>query len=290
MIKKKDFKILLDKLLQKELEELRKRFRPYKRKPFLRNKVIIDLDLKCKSKNTLGYYENTRANKRQWKYEHKIFLTKLSRSYYEMYCDDFNDKKRGIKYLREIIRHELIHAFVYEEFEEWDVIEGCHGDYSPIYLACLYWSGLNSPYPYTNKFKESDLYKNIEKCKNYDVVCMYLNRYIFDLERSVRKINEKLNSDSNNYKNLKISFNSYEAGIIKKTYASCIVRRKNDNGMCIGKAVEMTLGIGFLVTPNDIESNYERKFDNNSMATIHLETACYLVNNEFKQKTIIREN
>lgn len=96
MIKKKDFKILLDKLLQKELEDLRKRFRPYKRKSFLRNKVIIDLDLRCKRKNTLGYYENTRANERQWKYEHKIFLTKLSRSYYEMYCNDFNDKKRGI--------------------------------------------------------------------------------------------------------------------------------------------------------------------------------------------------
>lgn len=290
MIRKKEFKILLDKLLQKELEELRKRFRPYKRKLFLRNKVIIDLDLRCKGKNTLGYYENTRANERQWKYEHKIFLTKLSRSYYEMYCNDFNDKKRGIECLRETIRHELIHAFVYEEFDEWKMIEGCNRDYSPIFLACLHWSGLDSPYPYTNKFKESDLYKNIEKCKNYDMVYMYLVHYIGDIERSVRKINEKLNSDSNNYKNLKISFNYYEAGIIKKTYSSCTVRRKKDNGMCIGKAVEMDLGIGFLVTPNDIELNYERKFNNNSMATSHLETAYYLINNELKQKTIIRES
>lgn len=290
MIKKKEFKILLDKLLQKELDELRKRFRPYKRKPFLRNRVIIDLDLKCKEKNTLGYYKNTRENKRQWKYEHKIFLTKLSRSYYEMYCNNFNDKKRGIKRLRETIRHELIHAFVYEEFDEWEMIEGCNRDYSPIFLACLHWSGLDSPYPYTNKFKESDLYKNIEKCKNYDMVYMYLVHYIGDLERSVRKINENLSTDSNNYKKLNISFNHYEAGIIKKAYASCIVRRKKGNEMRIEKAVEMDLGIGFLVTPNDIELNYERKFNNNSMATIHLETAWYLVNNELKQKTIIREN
>ncbi len=290
MIKKKEFKILLDKLLQKELDELRKRFRPYKRKPFLRNRVIIDLDLKCKEKNTLGYYKNTRENKRQWKYEHKIFLTKLSRSYYEMYCNNFNDKKRGIKRLRETIRHELIHAFVYEEFDEWEMIEGCNRDYSPIFLACLHWSGLDSPYPYTNKFKESDLYKNIEKCKNYDMVYMYLVHYIGDLERSVRKINKNLSTDSNNYKKLNISFNHYEAGIIKKAYASCIVRRKKGNEMRIEKAVEMDLGIGFLVTPNDIELNYERKFNNNSMATIHLETAWYLVNNELKQKTIIREN
>lgn len=290
MIKKKEFKILLDKLLQKELDELRKRFRPYKRKPFLRNRVIIDLDLKCKEKNTLGYYKNTRENKRQWKYEHKIFLTKLSRSYYEMYCNNFNDKKRGIKRLRETIRHELIHAFVYEEFDEWEMIEGCNRDYSPIFLACLHWSGLDSPYPYTNKFKESDLYKNIEKCKNYDMVYMYLVHYIGDLERSVRKINENLSTDSNNYKKLNISFNHYEAGIIKKAYASCIVRRKKGNEMRIEKAVEMDLGIGFLVTPNDIELNYERKFNNNSMATIHLETAWYLINNELKQKTIIRES
>ncbi|MEN8078212.1 hypothetical protein ABFP60_14695 [Clostridioides difficile] len=290
MIRKKDFTILLDKLLKKELEELRKRFRPYKRKPFLRNKVTIDLDLKYKSKNTLGYYKNTRTDERKWKYEHKIFLTKLSRSYYEMYCNGFNDKKSGIKHLREIIRHELIHAFVYEEFDEWVEIEGCNRDYSPIFLACLHWSGLNSPYPYTNKFKESNLYKNVEKCKNYDMVYMYLVHYIGDLERITRKINKKLNTNSNNYKKLNISFNHYEAGIIKKTYASYIVRRKKDNGMCIGKAIEMDLGIGFLVTPNDIELSYERKFNNNSMAITHSEIACYLVNNEFKQKTIIRES
>lgn len=290
MIKKKEFKILLDKLLQKELEELRKKFRPYKRKPFLRNKVTIDLDLNCRRKNTLGYYENTREDKRQWKYEHKIFLTKLSRSYYEMYCNNFNDKKRGIKRLRETIRHELIHAFVYEEFDEWEMIEGCNRDYSPIFLACLYWSGLDSPYPYTNKFKESNLYKNIEKCKSYDMVYMYLVHYIFDLERITRKINKKLNDDVRNYKNLKISFNHYEAGMIKKYYSSCIIKRKKDNGICIEKGAEMDLGIGFLVTPNDIVSNYERKFDNESMAKVHLETANYVIDNEFKQKTIIRES
>ena len=290
MIRKKEFKILLDKLLQKELEELRKRFRPYKRKPFLRNKVIIDLDLKCKGKNTLGYYENTRADNRLWKYEHKIFLTKLSRSYYEMYCNEFNNKKRGIKQLRETIRHELIHAFVYEEFDEWEIIEGCNRDYSPIFLACLHWSGLDSPYPYTNKFKESDLYKNIEKCKNYDMVCMYLIDYIGSLERITRKINKKLNNDTNNYKNLKISFNHYEAGMIKKGYISCITRSKKENSIYIQKVSEMTLGIGFLVTPKDIIDNFERKFDNGSMAISHSEMAGYVIGNELKQKIIIRES
>ncbi|WP_195949288.1 hypothetical protein [Clostridium saudiense] len=290
MIRKKEFKILLDKLLQKELEELRKRFRPYKRKPFLRNKVTIDLDLKCKEKNTLGYYKNTRENKRQWKYEHKIFLTKLSRKRYETYCNVINDKKWGVEYLREIIRHELIHAFVYEEFDEWEMIEGCNRDYSPIFLACLHWSGLDSPYPYTNKFKESDLYKNIEKCKNYDMVYMYLVHYIGDLERSVRKINEKLNTDSNNYKKLNISFNHYEAGMIKKSYVSCITRSKKDNNIYIQKASEMTLGIGFLVTQKDIIDNFERKFNNGSMAISHSEMAWYVIGNELKQKIIIRES
>lgn len=290
MIRKKEFKILLDKLLKKELEELRKRFRPYKRKPFLRNKVTIDLDLKCKEKNTLGYYKNTRENKRQWKYEHKIFLTKLSRKRYETYCNVINDKKWGVEYLREIIRHELIHAFVYEEFDEWEMIEGCNRDYSPIFLACLHWSGLDSPYPYTNKFKESDLYKNIEKCKNYDMVYMYLVHYIGDLERSVRKINEKLNTDSNNYKKLNISFNHYEAGMIKKSYVSCITRSKKDNNIYIQKASEMTLGIGFLVTQKDIIDNFERKFNNGSMAISHSEMAWYVIGNELKQKIIIRES
>lgn len=290
MIKKRDFNILLNQLLRKELEDLRKRFKPYKRRPFLRNKVIIDLDLKYDGKNTLAYYKNTRSDKKRWKYEHKIYLTKLSRDYYDMYCKMCWEKKAGVKKLRETIRHELIHAFVFEEFEEWETIENCHGDYSPIFLTCLYWSGLDSPYPYTNKFKESDLYKNIEGCKNYEMVYIHLMNYIHGLESITRKINKKINSDIKNYKRLKISFNNYEAGIIKKGYVSCITRSKKDNNIYIQKASEMTLGIGFLVTPKDIIENYEKKFDNGSMAIIHSEIAGYIIGNEFKQKRIIRES
>ena len=55
MIKKKEFVSLLNELMQKELEQLRKKFRPYRRRPFLNNKVVIDVDLKHKVKDVLGY-------------------------------------------------------------------------------------------------------------------------------------------------------------------------------------------------------------------------------------------
>ncbi|CAI3567835.1 hypothetical protein CNEO4_1290001 [Clostridium neonatale] len=106
----------------------------------------------------------------------------------------------------------------------------------------------------------------------------------------VRKINSEINQDIKNYRNLKLEFNLYGAGIVKSTYVSCISKLKRDNKLEIRKVAEMTLGIGFLVVPKDIIENYERKFENGSMAELHSELATYVVQNEFKQKTILRES
>lgn len=128
---------LLNKLLAKELELLRKRFRPYKRSPFLHNKVIIKV-VKDEP-NIAGYYINTKKSERQYKYTHEICITETIIDNYRIYSK-YHMKKIGKQNLIDVIRHELIHAFVFEEFEEWECIEKCHGDYSPIFLGCLYWA------------------------------------------------------------------------------------------------------------------------------------------------------
>ena len=289
MIKKREFKLLLNELMEKELEDLRKRFRPYKRRPFLHNKVVIDLDLKRKDKGVLGYYTNTQDNENQWRFTHNIYITKTSKKNYELYTE-VELKRMAIEDLRATIRHELIHAFVFEEFDMFGDIKNCNGDYSPIFLSCLYWANEEFCYQYTDKFKDTDLFKQISKCKKFDNVCTYLIHYIFDLEETVRKINQKLNSDKANYRNLKIVFNQRGAGIRKRSYVSMIMRTKENNKLCLKKATEMTLGIGFLVTPKDIIENYERKFNNGSIAQLHSEIAAYVVHDEFKNKSIIRES
>lgn len=289
MIKKKEFVSLLNELMQKELEQLRRRFRPYRRKAFLSNKVVIDVDLKYKVKDVLGYYENTQKDEKKWRYTHKIFLTKEAKERYELYIE-VTLKREAIDGLREIIRHELIHAFVFEEFEYFSDIKHTEGDYSPIFLSCLYWGSGRSGHAYVNKFKETDLYKKISQCKKFDEVHTYLVRYIFELEDLNRKINSKINQDIKNYRNLKLEFNLYGAGIVKRTYVSCISKKKKGSKLEIQNIAEMTLGIGFLVTPKDILGNYERKFENGSIANIHSELAAYFVQNEFKQKSIIRES
>ncbi|WP_317090754.1 hypothetical protein, partial [Clostridium neonatale] len=135
-----------------------------------------------------------------------------------------------------------------------------------------------------------DLYKKISQCKKFDEVHTHLIHYIFEFEELARKINSQINQDIKNYRNLKLEFNLYGAGIVKRTYVSCISKIKRNNRLEIQKVAEMTLGIGFLVTPKDIIENYERKFENGSIAKLHSELAAYVVQNEFKQKTILRES
>lgn len=274
---------LLNKLLAKELELLRKRFKPYKRRPFLHNKVIIKV---VKNEpNVAGYYLNTKKNKRQYRYTHEICITQTVINDYKIYCK-YHMKKVGKQNLINVIRHELIHAFVFEEFEEWECIEKCHGDYSPIFLGCLYWANGVSYHTYINEFNNTDLCKSIKECKNYDSVHTILLRYIFSLEGTVRNINKEIGP----FKELKISFNSRNAGIVKNTYLkqNNILLCENEKMNIVKEYLE--LGIGFLVDSNKLLEKYNDKFTNGSLATYHDERKFYYVNENILKEIIVLSN
>ncbi len=290
-MRKEEFKSLLDQLLEKELERLRKKFRPYKRRAFLRNKVIVDIDLKYKDKNTLGYYTNSKETK--YKYIHKIYITKTA-------LDDYKHwiklkipyyKRHAISQLSRIIRHELMHAFVKEEFDDWnwEDIENINSDYSPIFLSCLYWGNGNTGHKYTSKFLKSELYSKIKQCKKYDSVQNVLFEYILEFEKILRKINN--NKEIHNVKSLKLSFNDKGAGFKKKIYVKAYVKYKENGNFKRGTTQLMTLGIGFLVTPIKVLENYKRIFDNGVIAHTHVEEVLYAnVKDEgFKKPIIIFE-
>lgn len=274
---------LLNKLLTKELELLRKRFKPYKRSPFLHNKVIIKV-VKDEP-NVAGYYINTKKSERQYKYTHEICITETIIENYKIYSK-CHMKKVGIQWLKDTIRHELIHAFVFEEFEEWECIERCHGDYSPIFLGCLYWAKGISYHTYVNEFNNTDLCRSIKECKNYDSVHTILLRYIFSLEETVRNINKEIGP----FKELKISFNSRNAGIVKNTYLkqNNILLCENEKMNIVKEYLE--LGIGFLVDSNKLLEKYNDKFTNGSLATYHDERKFYYVNENILKEIIVLSN
>lgn len=274
---------LLNKLLAKELELLRKRFKPYKRSSFLHNKVIIKV-VKDEP-NVAGYYVNTKKKKRQYRYTHEVCITQTTIDNYKIYCK-YHMKKIGKQNLIDVIRHELIHAFVFEEFEEWEYIEGCHRDYSPIFLGCLYWANGVSYHTYINEFNNTDLCKSIKECNNYDSVHTILLRYIFSLEETVRNINK----DIGPFKELGIRFNSRGAGIVKNTYL-----KQKSIFFCENKKTKMVkeyleLGIGFLVDSNRLLGKYSAKFTNGSLAEYHDERKLYFKGENILNETIVLSN
>lgn len=284
---KKEFKLLLDKLLNVELEKLRRKFWAYKRRPFLKNKVEIRIGKY--RKNVAGCYENTRKNDRQFKYMHKIYITKNQVSTYARYVR-WHMKRVAIAELKALIRHELIHAFIFEEFEMWEEIKNTHGDYSPIFLSCLYWCNGNTHHRYTDKFLETELWKEIRVCKSYWDVYIKLMRFITNLEKCVDEINRDINTNPHIQKGLSIEFNNREPGIVKRAYLSSNIIEKQDSNVYKYKAIIMTLGLGFLVTPDTLKESYQRKFDNGALAEIHSEEVAYAKENEIKYKSNIRSN
>lgn len=279
----KEIMNLLESLLKRELEYLRKRFRPYKRRPFLNNKVTIDI--KDGDKNVLGLYENTKKDKRDYKYTHIIYITNTSINDYKRYYK-WRMKRCAINRLRDTIRHELIHAFVFEEFEEWETIENCYGDYSPIFLGCLYWANGYSGHPFTNAFYKTDLFNKIKDCKKYDIVYIHLLNYIYSLERTVSKINKDILPE----KELKISFNFYGSGIIKKAYLKQSVISIKDNKKIEHSAELLKLGIGFLVDSNKLLESYNDKFTNGILAQHHEEQKNYILNDNILNKVTLVSN
>lgn len=280
---KQHFQVLLEKLLNKELELLRKRFRPYKRRPFLNNKVKIEIS--PKEENVAGYYENTKNSERQMQYTHHVYITENTMNSYEDSIK-WNMKKFGLFNLRQVIKHELIHAFVFEDWEEWQDIKNMQGDYSPIFLSCLYWGGGSSLHPYTIRFLNTDLGEKIQKCRTYNELQTLLIVYILEIERSVSAIKK----DIGPYRDLQITFNSRGAGMVKKIYIKNNLSMLKEGKKEHQVIESMLLGIGFLVTPKDLIDNCRRKFENGAIAILHQEKNAYVANDNTKREVIVLSN
>lgn len=137
-------------------------------------------------------------------------------------------KKYAIKEIHNTLRHELIHAFVFEEFETLGLIKNTHSwlfSYFPklsIVLDQKFYG-----HPYVEKFLTSDLGKQSKKCKNYDELKLLLINYIFEY----RKVMDGINEEISPCQKLDIMFNYYGAGV-KRNFMLNIKLVQNIMSIC----------------------------------------------------------
>lgn len=197
---KENRQALLEKLLKKELEELRLKTYKYQRRTFLDHDIeICEADLT--ELNAAGLYETIPlSDNYKYKFKHKITIsTETMDNYLKFDKKDyyFFGKKYYKNKLKETIHHELIHAFCYEK-EVWDsseIIQGLHRDSSPIFLSYLYWLGGQSNHECVRAFKRTVLYKKVMEFESFTKLNVYLTKLLFSYEKVARELQTVCNEN-----------------------------------------------------------------------------------------------
>ena len=196
----KQFEGICNKRLKVCLERLRRRFRPYKKRPFLDRPIELYFEYE-EGKDYGGYYRNTYEKttgfNRKWHHEITIGWNVFNR--FKKYTEWYG-KYRGEKWIYwnvdEVLMHELIHGFVFEEFDWWEFegISKINADYSPIFLSCL---AFNNQYgnPYSKEFYKSELFEKVKNIKKYDTLFTILVHMLHEIEKELRDINTNKTGD-----------------------------------------------------------------------------------------------
>ncbi|MEW9093721.1 MAG: hypothetical protein AB2417_01455 [Clostridiaceae bacterium] len=271
---------LLQKLLEKEILRIKRICFKYQRRPLFYNKVkIAEAELKEK---LLGTYEREDILN-EYIYTHKI---SISSSLIDEYLDYKYDKweswagitKKWYKdRLRHVIRHELIHALCYQEFENQvsrDGIRNINADGSPVFLTCLWFlDGDTTGHEVGNKFKHSKVYKEIKNFKTWNEVSAYCVNLILDYNKAIKNIKEKY--DKKGYEKLAMRaisnifiFSSQEFGLYASKCNKAIFKCKENKKF---KSIDSVFEIGTYILPKDLEELFVRKINNYNFATLNQE-------------------
>lgn len=255
---------LLEKLMDKEIERLRKLCFKYKRRDFLNNKVeIIEGSL---DKGVAGVYE-TINTKNKYRYTHRITISSnIIDSYVNYKYDRYDFGKRWYKQrLIEVIRHELVHAFVKDEFEIWaDEITDVHSDASPFFLSILYFVGGTSNHHCGIYFWKTKMYEDIKNIKSFTELNLYLSKLLMKYEKEARKLKIVIVKEDNgkvikHYTN-SFKFASGKLGFNGMIRLEDVIVVKNMKNYAIGNLFE----IGAMVMPENLKALVDKKNINES--------------------------
>jgi hypothetical protein len=197
MANKIERQALLEKLLHQESEFLRKRAFPYKRRPLLASNVTIE-EGDLSARKSVGTYEYLKdAN------THKITISSkiIDDWYTPIYWNEWNKYyKIGKKYdkerMRNTIRHELIHAFVKENYNDMCEIQEANSDASPIFLLALDFFFATSNHECVKAWKESQLcYDNRTGFIDFQAFDDYIIKLCFQYNKVVTKLNKSIEEE-----------------------------------------------------------------------------------------------
>lgn len=180
---------LLNKLMQQQLIELKKKCFKYKHDtPFIRKDITIESgDLS--EFNAMGLYKRING-KHEFDFSHKIFvdnrivdqyLNCVPIYYYGVSKKIFKNK------LKKVILHELIHAFTEEYYGVWTDLSGVSNDASPIFLSVLYYLGGYTGHKCIIAFKKNELFKKLKEFKTFNELDTYLTRMLLNYEKVSNK-------------------------------------------------------------------------------------------------------
>ncbi|MHB7978959.1 hypothetical protein CF067_00755 [Clostridium sporogenes] len=261
---------LLNRALNEELEFLRKRIYPWKR-----HGLLID-DIQIKERRF--YLEkdmDDAAGLYQYDEKECVHYIYIDRSYI------VNTQKVPIAYyrkyhyskLRQIIRHELIHAFVREKWEHKCkyYIENKHVDASPIFLAILYFVGGLTTHDCLEGFRKTELYDFAKyEADTYRELEEYLNNYLLEIMEQVAKLKEFENKEeftkkiNRNYYCIKnnFEFSPRQNGMYKfSEISSEDIHLQNKLHRGKFTCINRTWHIGCNVEPSKIIELYNKKQD-----------------------------
>ncbi|MBN3410995.1 hypothetical protein CJF15_18240 [Clostridium botulinum] len=191
----------LNKLLLKVQKELKKKMFPRKHTKLLWKDVSIEL--KKLDDTILGIYETIKDKEHSSKIHHKININSWVYDEFKNGLHGLGIQKRYCKRrLKNTIAHELIHAYVYEQYEWFADEYGFHRDGSPIFLSILAFLDIPSGHVAMKAFKHTDIYKKVKGYSSFESLEIYLIHLACEYEKKFRELQTiMLKKDNKMYSN-----------------------------------------------------------------------------------------
>lgn len=194
----------LNKLLLKVQKELKKKMFPRKHIKLLWNEAKIGLGQLDES--LLATYETIPNKKHKHKFSHKITISSWVYNEYKNGLWGLGIQKRYCKKrIENAIAHELIHAYVYEEYESCSNDYGFHRDGSPIFLSILAFLNIPSGHAAMRAFRHTEIYKKVKECSSFKSLEIYLMHLTCEYEKKFRELGTIILKEDN-----KVYINEFE--------------------------------------------------------------------------------